>query len=142
MTEELSSKCRKFAVDLAGLSEIKVNRKVLTDGEDVTLAIITDASKTLYGFSVYSVVEGERTLKSSLLFSKSKVAPSKSKSLSTLELLAVYLVFKCLDSVLGSLTSVTIRGIYFCIDAQIMPSWILAERVKTKLVCKKHSCRD
>ena len=54
--------------------------------------------------AAYSVQDGE----SHLAFSKAKVAPMKPKSLPTLELLAVFLSFKCLLPLLKAYSRIRI----------------------------------
>ena len=63
-----------------------------------SLVIFTDASKLGYGFAVYNVADGC----SNLLYAKSRVAPVKTKTLPTLELLGVQHALKSLPIVLDS----------------------------------------
>ena len=60
----------------------------------MNLCIFCDTSPDAYGFVVYGV----QNTKSSMLFSKAKLAPMKSKIPPTLELLGVYLAVKCLPT--------------------------------------------
>ena len=86
-----------------------------------------DTSLDAYIFVVYGV----QNTKSSILFSKAKEAPMKSKTLHTLELLGVYLAVKCLPTLLKAYSHNKIDNIY-SVDAQVVLSWILSDNIKTK----------
>ena len=103
------------------------------------LIIFCDSSKDCYGFCCYLVSEIDG-IKSNLVFAKSKVAPGKSPSLPTLELLSVHLASKCLISILDSF--VNIEEIVIAMDAQIVLSWILTENVKAKNILAKNKVKD
>lgn len=139
LTEELLTEWNKLDKDLNGLQSISFDRKVAANGP-AKLVIFTDSSKDIYGFTAFVVVGGDNP-SSNLLFAKCKLSPLKRKSLPTLELLAVFLAFKCLDAILSGLT-IDITDIIFCIDAQICISWILTEMVKTKNIFARNRVRD
>ncbi|KAF2344223.1 Retrotransposon Pao, partial [Trinorchestia longiramus] len=89
---ELTDSWRALVTDLSQISTLKFPRQCYASNEDLKFFVFTDASKTNYGFCTY--VASESCPRPSLLFSKSKIAPLKSKSLPTLELLAVFLAVK------------------------------------------------
>ena len=104
--------------------------------------MFTDSSKSIYGFNCYCRSIEDNKICCNLLFSKAKNAPSKSKTLPTLELLAVYLALKCLFSLLNSINAEKVLNITIGIDAQIVLSWILSKNVKTKNIFAKNRVRD
>ena len=87
-----------------------------------------DASPQAYGFGIY----GEQDENSQVIFAKTKVAPVKSKSLPTLDLLAVFIVFKALHFVVRGYSDAVITDIYIFFDAQIVLSWLLKDNIKIK----------
>ena len=74
----------------------------------INLCILCDASLDAHRFVVYGV----QNTKSSILFSKAKVAPMKSKTLPILELLGVYLAVKSLSTLLKAYSHIKIDNIY------------------------------
>lgn len=65
----------------------------------------------------------------------------KSKSLPTLELLAVYAAYKCLLNLL-KVSNLKINTINFGIDSQIVISWILNGKVKVKNIFANNRIKD
>ena len=125
--------------DLDRVTEPKFDRCCYTG--EVTLVFFCDSSKKGYGFCCYTLSESQGNYCSNLIFSKAKVAPSKSKSLPTLELMSVFLALKCVKSIVESL-DVKVKGIYMATDAQIVLSWILNKKVKTKNIYAKNRVND
>ena len=126
--------------DIKLLHNIKFPRKAY--GDNISLIIFTDASKTTYGFACYArSVEGDQ-IETRLLFSKCKNAPSKSKSIPTLELLAVFMALKCLPSILDALSGKNILDIFIGVDAQIVLSWILTKNVRAKNIFAANRVKD
>lgn len=124
--------------DISLLHNIKFNRKASEN--NTTLIIYTDASKDIYGFSCFAQCKNDDNVETNLIFSKCKSAPTKSKTLPTLELLAVFLACKCLPTLLASMKNVV--DVVFCIDSQIVISWILSGKVKSKNVFANNRIRD
>lgn len=102
------------------------------------LYIFCDASKKAYGFVAYFVQNGNSTL----VFAKAKVAPLKSKTLPTLELLAVFLAVKCLGNILEMFSNISIKNTFVAVDAQIVLSWLLSEDAKTKNQFVRNRLKD
>ena len=129
----ISKECSSFVASCTDMQNIKFDRCVGNNScPDNELVIFTDASKLIYGFCAYVVSPFETENKSRLLFSKSKVAPIKTRSLPTLELMAIYLAFKCLYSLLSALTSLDFKKITLSSDSQVALSWVVDGRVKSK----------
>ena len=129
--------------DLSDLSNIKFPRRVL-DTEARTpnkLVIFSDSSKKAYGFCVYGVNVDEGSSTSNLLFSKVKVAPIKTKSLPTLELLALFLALKCLGVILR-VQSLSVSEVILCSDSQVALSWVMSRNVKSKNVFASNRVKD
>lgn len=135
---DLSSKWDKIKSDLITLPSLKFDRQAYSG--ETTLIIFTDASKIIYGFSCYARCQFNNSYSTNLIFSKCKVSPSKSKTLPTLELLAVFLAFKCISSVLKAMPQV--NNVVICIDAQIVISWILTGKVKSKNIFAQNRVKD
>lgn len=117
--------------DVDALSEFRFPRKVINSEEPNRIAIFWDASKDAYGFSVYKLGGESANNSSRSLFSKVKVAPLKTKTLPTLELLAMFLAFKCLKTFLKKCISVEEVFVRFT-ESQVALSWIISGYVKTK----------
>lgn len=106
------------------------------------MIIFCDSSKEVYGFSCYSrCIENDR-IETNLIFSKCKSAPTKTKSLPTLELMSVFLAMKCLPTILSSLCEKTVSNVLISVDAQVVLSWILSNNVKSKNVFANNRVKD
>ena len=99
---------RKCCTDLNQLFSIDIQRSCLNQDKVNSLCLFCDASKPCYGFTVYGIFDG----RAHLLFAKSKVAPSKAKTLPTLELLVVYLALKCLPLITITINFLKIELIF------------------------------
>lgn len=129
---------KTLAKDLSALDSISFPRSVLDEGKDTKLFFFCDASKAAYGFSVYAVQDG----RSSLLFTKAKVAHLQGKFLPTLELLSVFLAVKRFPFLKKSLEDIPIKDVYMVTDAQVVLSWILAEFIHTKNIFVRNRLQD
>ena len=138
---ELAREWKVLCSDLLHLSDVRFPRRVVDSGDSNTLVIFCDASKEAYGFATYGVARVSDRCVSNLLFSKVKVSPIKSKSLPTLELLAIFLAFKCLRLQL-SVKSLSVTKIYFCSDSQVALTWILSNNVKSKNIFASNRVKD
>ena len=67
-------------------------------GQPGDIYLFCVASRKAYGFTAY-IVQNQR---SSLMFVKAKVAPMQDQTLPLLELMAVYLVLKCIPTILDN----------------------------------------
>ena len=111
------------------------------DHDHASLIVCCDSSKEVYGFSCYVKSELVEDGRYQLIFAKAKVAPTKSKTLPTLELMAAFLALKCLPTILTSLEN-KVNSICIAVDAQIVLSWILTCNVKTKNVLARNRVKD
>ena len=132
---------KKFCSDASKLFDLGFARRCYDTSTEVTMIIFCDASRVMYGFASYVRTVHTDSVENNLLFSKVKSAPLKGKSLPTLELMAVFLAFKCIKSLFAAV-SCTIKDIYICIDAQIVLSWILSEKVKSKNIFADNRVKD
>ena len=123
------SKWSALSKDLSQLTSLEFPRFCVDKDKPSALYIFCDSSKQAYGFAAYNVQDG----KSSLVFSKTKVARMKSKSLPTLELLSVFLAIKCLPTLLNAYSQGMILSITIAVDAQVVLAWLLSEEIKTKI---------
>ena len=87
---------------------------------------------------IYGVQDGI----SQIIFAKTKVAPVKSKSLSTLKLLAVFIAFKALHFVVSGYSDAIITDIYIFVDAQIVLFWLLKDNIKIKNIVAGNRVND
>ena len=132
---------KNISDDLQKLPEIKFHRHVVDSDEENRLIIFCDASKQAYGFAAYVVSSNLGAGRSKLLFSKVKVAPLKSKTLPTLELMAVFLAFKCLKQIL-TVNSLSVKEVFIASDSQVALSWILSGCVGTKNIFATNRVKD
>jgi len=128
---------RKIKLDLDQLPNLMFDR--CSYREKVELLIFCDSSKLHYGFTVYA--KDAQSGACNLLFGKSKQAPTKAKSLPTLELLSVYLATQCLPSILDSLGD-RVLNITICGDSQVVLSWILSGKTKSKNIFAMNRVKD
>ena len=142
LSESLLATWSHVNANLNEVHKFKFNRQALTTESPVELIIFTDASQSNYGFAIYARTIVNETIKCNILFSKTKVAPLKSKTLPTLELLAVFLAMKCLMNILPTLQRTNVTEIILATDSQIVLSWILNERVKSKNVFASNRVGD
>ena len=114
--ENLQREWNKHCSDLSQLSSIPLPRSCANQDSNNSLCIFCDASKSSYGFAIYNVCNGS----SQLMFAKSRVAPSKPKTLPMLDLLGVYLALECLPMVLDSFPSIKFQNVTVAVDSQIV----------------------
>jgi len=134
---EISDAWTKIKRDFDQLPNLSFSRSAYRG--DVSLLIFCDSSQTMYGFSVYA--KNSTTGNCTLLFAKSKSAPTKAKSLPTLELMAVYLALSCLPTILDSIKA-TVHDVTIGVDAQVVLSWILSGKINSKNICARNRLKD
>ena len=110
----------KFFLDLAPLYRIKFPRFMLDESVPVKLIIFCNASQPAFGFAACVWQRGCAKLN----FAKAKVVPLVKKTLPTLELLSVFLAFKCVPNMLRALPDSSISDIVVAVDAQVALSWL------------------
>lgn len=141
LPHEICETWQSLHKDLSKLKLIEFDRRVLVTDSPVQLVIFTDASQTHYGFTIYAVTKRDKVI-SNLIFSKNKIAPLKKKTLPTLELLGVYLAFKCLHNLMNSLSRINVSAITIAMDSQIVLSWLLNGRIKTGNIFASNRVKD
>lgn len=70
------------------------------------------------------------------------MAPTRSKSLPTLELLTVYTAFKALHCIRKSYSDATITDIYIFADAQVVLLWLIKNNIKIKNIFAGNRIQD
>ena len=138
ISEDLCTKWKVLYQELVLLNSSEFLIQVFRDYGPATSTFFCDASKAAYGFAVY-VVQCSR---STLLFSKAKVAPTVAKSLPTLELLSVYLAQKCLKNVCGVFCRLDIKNLYVAVDAQIVLAGLLSTKANRKNIFVTNRLKD
>ena len=139
ISENLKSDWRKIEGDLVRLQNLEFPRKAFND--DLSLIVFCDASKSAYGFCCYARYKVNSKFETNLLFAKCKSAPLKTKTLPTLELLSVFLAFKCLPTIIETMKNL-IKDIYINVDAQVVLSWLMSEKIKAKNVFAANRLKD
>lgn len=121
----LSERWVNFCEDLQTLNKLKIPRFVLCDNiGKVCIFGFADASERAYGGCVYMVSSTkDGNVVSSLLMSKSRIAPIKTISLPRLELCAALLIAKLMDKVKRSI-KLKIDKCYYLTDSTIALCWI------------------
>ena len=110
-------------------ADLAIPRSIANSSDPAELIVFSDASTKCYGVTMYLVQNG----KSNLLFSKCKLAPEPTKTLPSLELLAVYLAFKCVKSIiLNTNFPFNISCVRFLMDSQVALNWVISEKVNKK----------
>lgn len=137
---DLNSLWEELRKDLTGLKEISFPRSCFeTESKDLNLHVFCDASPKCYGFVIYisSTKEGPK-----IFWSKGKVSPLKGRTLPTLELLSVYLAFKCIFQVLDGFLNTKFNNFYIFSDSQITLHWILKGSKANKIIFVKNRIQD
>ena len=135
VSSEIISVWIKIKADLDSVQNLYITRQAFSG--ETTIIIFCESSTVMYGFTCY-VKSGDSC---NLLMAKSRSAPSKSKTLPTLELMSFYLALLCLPSILDSLNGV-VADVYICGDSQVALSWVLTRCVKTKNQFAKNRVKD
>ena len=115
---------------------MKKGNRIVQHASD--LCIFCDASPNADGFVVYGVQNGM----SQFIFAKTKVAPMKSKTLPTLEILSAYLAVKTLPTLLKSYAQMKFKHICIVVDSQVVLPWLLSENIKTKSQYTRNRLKD
>ena len=135
--KKIAQSWSSLSCDLEVLSDVEFPRYTLSEDVPGNLYLFCDASKTAYGFAAYMVQDG----KSHLIFNKVEVAPLRSRTLPVLELLSVFLAFKCVNQILRD-TAKFIGNIFILSDAQIVLLWLLSGILQTKSIYTKNRVRN
>lgn len=115
----------QFYKKIHNLNELRIPRNANpTNVTKAELHGFCDASEMAYGACIYLKCVGPDETMTTLLCSKSRVAPLKTISLPRLELCGALLLSQLLRKVQDALTSLTIEKIYLWSDSTITLFWI------------------
>ena len=131
LPNDLASEWTSWRKKLSILSQLRIKRTVLPKSTTSTmqLHLFTDASEKAYGAALYlRCTDDNGMVTSSLVASKSKVAPVKTVSLLRLELCAAHLGVKLLKSVESSLSNLELplQRSKAWTDSTIVLAWLSA----------------
>ncbi|XP_045768370.1 uncharacterized protein LOC123869490 [Maniola jurtina] len=144
---------RQFCDELPALNKLHIPRHVgVTEGCEITLLGLSDASLEAYGAVVYLHVSSPSGNTVRLVCAKSKVSPTKPHSIARLELLGGVLLSKLLRTVHDNYAErVPIKATYAFLDSKVALYWIkssphrwqtfVANRV-VKITEKVHPAKD
>ena len=133
----MQSKWASMDEELTELNKFNFTRTSFYRTRPAKLCVFCNASPQAYGFVIYGVQDGINQI----IFAKTKVTPVKSKSLQTLELLAVFIAFKALNVVVRSYSDAVITDIYIFVDAQVVLSWLLEYNIKIYIYSQETELR-
>ena len=119
-------------MNLQLLESLEFPRYVMDSSVPACLVLFCDASQKAYGFAAYIVQKSS----SCLVFSK------ETRILPTLELLSVYLAFRCLPNLLKSYSHIDISDVLIAVDAQIVLSLVLSDTLTRKNQFVKNRLRN
>lgn len=122
-----------FSNNLTFLSNMQIPRYVLSDSaESIELHCFSDASQVGYGACIYMrTIDSHGNAKTSLLCSKSKVAPLKPTSIPRLELCAALLSTRLCKIITDSIRLSINRILYWC-DSSVVLGWLRGNPSKFK----------
>ena len=143
ISEQLCQEWQKIAADLKHIKNFDFPRCTVFGNpnhtKNISLKVFCDASSSCYATSIYV----HSSQGSNLIFTKAKVAPNKGLTVPTLELLAIFLSFKCLTSVLDSFPSdYNITSIDIFSDSQLCLGWLLSDNLKTQKIFVRNRIQE
>lgn len=121
-----------------GWRQLPYLRRAFSENKAGEMSLFYNAWPEAYGFAVYVV----QNFQSYLVFAKPKMAPLKKKTLTTLELLAVYLALKCLPTVLRGCSRFTPTKMQVIMDSQVVLSWIISGSIVRKNLFARNLMKD
>lgn len=129
LPEEVKNEWRSLQTELKELQQVSLPRATACENEGCTLHVFCDASSKAYGAAAYLVT----STRSSLLTSRARVTPIKSRTIPQLELTALLLGTKLAYHVLHTL-KLTIRETYIWSDNEAALQWIKYDNSKLPYV--------
>ena len=101
----------------------------MINGQVIELHGFSDASTKAYAVAIYARVVEEDAVHTTLLCSKSRVAPVKTQTVPRLELLGAVLLARLMDSVIKAFSdSVSIDDVFYWTDSITVVCWIRNQR--------------
>ena len=131
ITDDLKNKWTSLSAEFnENIGKFVVPRFAFDSSKPIDVIIFADASKEAYGCAFYAIQNNQINL----MFSKVKIAPLQTKTLPSLELLASYLSFKCLDSLVENehFSRDLINKVTLLVDSQCVLSWLLTGHASRK----------
>ncbi|CAM1298626.1 Uncharacterised protein r2_g835 [Pycnogonum litorale] len=123
---------RKIVEDLYNISEIAIPRHITSDSKnEYELLCFCDASALAYTAVIYLRQPG--TGKTTLIFSKTRLAPKNKLTIPRLELMAVLIGVKALQYLEKELDFPHVRRILWT-DSQCVMKWLITKRSLSKFV--------
>lgn len=128
VSPELHNLWRQFCDDLPLLNNLRIERRaMICQAIEIEIHGYCDASERAYGACLYARCSlGNGLYKTSILCSKSRVAPIKTLTLPRLELCGALLLSRLVKEVVTAL-SVKISKIHCWTDSKIVLSWLASE---------------
>ncbi|XP_071581646.1 uncharacterized protein [Temnothorax nylanderi] len=127
LPNDLLQRCLGYQAQLADLSKISIPRWTGQDSEvqDIEIHGFSDASNSAYAAVVYLRVASMGSVRISILYAKTKIAPLKVQSVPRLELLAAALLARSIKFARESMKLVNIPE--FCwTDSEVVRAWLNA----------------
>lgn len=121
---------KKLEDEYRQLAEMKVERVTADESEASELHVFCDASGKAYGACAYLVT----TTKSTLLTSKARVAPIKTRTIPQLELTSLLIGTRLALHVLQTLHHLTITNVYVWSDNEAALQWVKKDSSKLPYV--------
>ena len=139
MDKDVANKWCNFCEEFDQVKQLKFKRNVGLDSTPTKLVVFADSSQEAYGIVIYAI-QGNN---SNFLFSKVKVTPIIKRTLPSLELLAIYLGFKCLGTILNDKNfNLPVTEIQFVTDSQVALTWLLTGKAVKKNVFVNNRLKD
>lgn len=132
---EIKSKWISFYTNLINIKNIKIPRKIFSGDHSISIDLVgfCDASERAYGACIYICsTDNNGIISSSLLCSKSRVAPTKIITIPRLELCAALLLSELISKVKSAMNLQINRIIAFT-DSTITLHWIKSEPYRWKV---------
>ena len=138
LPKEIQSRWLNYVNKLKKISQINVPRYCFLGASNVVMSInlhgFSDSSINAYSAVIYAQVETSHGFTSSLITSKTKVAPVKRLSIPRLELLGCLLLATLMQSVCEAFKDViVVNKKYFWTDSEISLAWIKNSNKEWKL---------
>lgn len=128
MPNDLAQRCLAYQSQLTDLNRISIPRWMGQGSEISRIEIhgFSDASNVAYAAVVYLRIESLlQTVRISLLYAKTQVAPLKVQSVPRLELCAALLLMRAIEFVRDSM-NLTHVPVYCWTDSSVVLSWLKA----------------
>ena len=131
LSDEFSQEWHEIRSDLENIKSVKIDRCIASVNSNLemkySLVCFSDASKKAYASSVYLIQEDGNTVKSDLIFAKSRLAPVKDITIPRLELMAVLIGTRCMKFVESQL-KIHVKDMFLMTDSLCVLQWLSTEK--------------